>query len=552
MSVLPYVRSILLILIFGLVVAGCESIADSGIPTLAGSATPGPIEPVNTNPLPSPSSTPAEALVWISPAIPEELRVQVERLEQSRGRPVRFTEDLSTADVRVEMLPERALTEWVYVVAAPFPTVTDQISSDQLSQTWSGQSSSLSLAISPELSWTLKGYWGSPAAVGVDIIERESLLEYAWEKPNTWSIIPFQDLKPRWKVIELDSQSPISSDFDSKNYPLLVPYGLSGDPALVADLAHQLAWPSSNYDPEKMTVVLMTGVSALTRATAWRMNGKGIEYPGLLIGDWMREPDFSHISHEVAFSESCPPADPSQKTLRFCADPDHLQLFEDLEVDLIELTGNHVMDWKEDALLYSLDLYEQRDMMTFGGGRTLDESIQPVRVEHNGNKIAWLGCNAAGPSFAWAQPDRAGATPCFDERVLSLASSLSEQGYMLIFTFQWGESESNRPLPLQVEAFREVASAGAVIVQGSQAHRPQSIEFQGESFIHYGLGNLFFDQMQTWPNRQEFLDRHVFYNGSYISTQLLTAILEDYSQPRPTTEQEREALLSEIFQASGW
>jgi poly-gamma-glutamate synthesis protein (capsule biosynthesis protein) len=320
----------------------------------------------------------------------------------------------------------------------------------------------------------------------------------------------------------------------------------------MADIARQLDWPGSNYDPEKMTVVLMTGVSALTRATAWRMNGKGVEYPGLLIGDWMREADFTHVSHEVAFSEDCPLADPGQQTLRFCADPDHFQLLRDLEVDLVELTGNHVMDWKAGALLYTLDLYHQNGMQTFGGGRDLGGSLQPVLVEHHGNRIAWFGCNAAGPSFSWATPDRPGSTPCSDERVLGQVSSLAKLGYLPIFTFQWGESESITPLPFQVDAFQQAAEAGAVIVQGSQAHRPQTMAFAEGSFIHYGLGNLFFDQMQTWANRQEFLDRHVFYDGRHISTQLLTAILEDYAQPRPTSQLEREAMLAEIFAASGW
>ena len=78
------------------------------------------------------------------------------------------------------------------------------------------------------------------------------------------------------------------------------------------------------------------------------------------------------------------------------------------------------------------------------------------------------------------------------------------------------------------------------------------MEFYGEGFIHHGLGNLFFDQMHTLGNRQEFLDRHVFYDGRHISIELLTAMLEDFSQPRPMTPTEREDLLTEIFEASGW
>ena len=131
-------------------------------------------------------------------------------------------------------------------------------------------------------------------------------------------------------------------------------------------------------------------------------------------------------------------------------------------------------------------------------------------------------------------------------------SALREQGYLVVFTFQWPESISPYPLPDQVIDFRQAAGAGAVIVNGSQAHRPQAMEFYSGSFIHYGLGNFFFDQMHDLALRQEFVDRHVFYHGRHISTELLTAMLEDYAQPRPMTAEERGQLLEEIFRVSGW
>jgi poly-gamma-glutamate synthesis protein (capsule biosynthesis protein) len=97
-----------------------------------------------------------------------------------------------------------------------------------------------------------------------------------------------------------------------------------------------------------------------------------------------------------------------------------------------------------------------------------------------------------------------------------------------------------------------MADAGAVIVSGSQAHHPQAIEFYNDSFIHYGLGNLFFDQMWSLGTRQIMVDRHVIYGGRHISTELLTYMLENWSQPRPTTEAERRQLLGSVFSASGW
>ena len=80
------------------------------------------------------------------------------------------------------------------------------------------------------------------------------------------------------------------------------------------------------------------------------------------------------------------------------------------------------------------------------------------------------------------------------------------------------------------------------------------MEFYQNTFIHYGLGNLFFDQMDNpvVGTRREFIDRHVFYNGKYLGTELLTALLEDYAKPRPMTAEERQSFLEDIFSAAGW
>jgi poly-gamma-glutamate synthesis protein (capsule biosynthesis protein) len=107
-----------------------------------------------------------------------------------------------------------------------------------------------------------------------------------------------------------------------------------------------------------------------------------------------------------------------------------------------------------------------------------------------------------------------------------------------------------------LEDFHRVADAGASIVSGSQAHFAQTMEFYGDSFIHYGLGNLFFDQMGDIPYhpgiRREFIDRYTIYNGKLISVELLTTMLVDYSRPRLMTSAERASFLNEYFHHSGW
>ncbi|HEX9681023.1 MAG TPA: CapA family protein, partial [Anaerolineales bacterium] len=197
-------------------------------------------------------------------------------------------------------------------------------------------------------------------------------------------------------------------------------------------------------------------------------------------------------------------------------------------------------------------LYRGAGMATFAGGANLEEARTPVRIEHNGNRIALLGCNIAGPERALASDEAPGGMPCDYDSLTATLADLRREGYLPIFTFQWYEAYRDTPLPNQRDAFRRMIDAGAAIVSGSQAHQPQAYERYGDGWIHYGLGNLFFDQMWSIATRQEMLDRYVFYDGRHLSTEVLTAYLEDFAQPRPMTADERAAFLAQIFKASGW
>jgi poly-gamma-glutamate synthesis protein (capsule biosynthesis protein) len=178
--------------------------------------------------------------------------------------------------------------------------------------------------------------------------------------------------------------------------------------------------------------------------------------------------------------------------------------------------------------------------------------------EVNGNKIAFIGCNKPDVNrFPTATETKPGAAPCDFEYLTSKINQLKAEGYLVISTFQWNESYDSYPSPQQIRDFQLMADSGASIVSGSQAHYAQKMEFRGEAFIHYGLGNMFFDQMgdQSWMPRgirRVFLDRYIIYDGKLISVELIPAMMEDYSRPRPMTEFERSGFLQEYFYYSGW
>ena len=511
-----------------------------------------------TPPVKAPSSTPfqpAEATeapivlpVWISPAVPEQLRETLIPILQDPDQPFTLVEDYGSALVRVEPDADVPLSTWVYAVVGPFPTIPDEITFGDLMTIWLGDEGTILL--SPATLSAMETIFGAPGGENIEIIADDALLRAAWERKPILGIVPFEELDPLWKVMKVEGTSPIHMDFAIETYPIHTTFGLNGDPVAREMLRMKLNWPNGNRDPDKMTSLLMTGVTALTRATAWRMEQRGITWPGELIVDWTREADISHVSNEVSFTDSCPPPDPSPATMRFCSDPAYIELLEYLGVDIVELTGNHNVDWNVEPYLFSLQLYDEKGFQTFAGGENLVDALEPLILEHNGNRLGFMGCNAVGPSYALATETQPGAVPCNNEDLWKIVDQLREEGVLPIVTFQWAEGSAL--LTPQREAFQAAIDAGAIIVSGSQAHQPMGFEFYSDGFIHYGLGNLFFDQMQSEANRSEFLDRHVFYDGRHISTELLTAFLENYAQPRPMTEQERVDLLTRVFKSSGW
>ena len=439
---------------------------------------------------------------------------------------------------------------WIYVLVSPFPTVKDGVTSDEIRSLWTKGGTPLLMAESTLGAFT--AIWGEPASGFVRSVPIEQLLDTAWTE-SAWAIVPFESLDPKWKVLTVDGQSPIRKNFDAANYPLIVDFAL--EPAEIVDSS---SWTLTNYDPAKLTTIIMTGVTALVRATAVTMELKGSTYPGEKMRDVFREADIMHVSNEIPFFTGCPYPKSDAGALVFCSDPKYMDLLIDIGTDVIELTGNHFADYGPNAMYETLDIYRANNLPYFGGGQDLQDSLKPALFEVNGNKIAFVGCNKPDMNrFPTATDFQPGAAPCNFEYLPQMINSLKAQGYVVISTFQWNESYDYLPAPEQRNDFRLMADSGASIVSGSQAHYAQMMEFHGDSFIHYGLGNLFFDQMgdQDWmpPGiRRLFFDRYVIYDGELVGVELITAMLEDYSRPRIMTDEERAGFLQEYFYYSGW
>lgn len=538
------------------VAATVEVAAATPIPP---SATPSPLPTPTPIPSTTPTVTPIPPItVSAEVGIPEELIAAAQTL--TTAHPTQFTwlTDPTQAELVLAVLPatesnaprntHHVLATWIYALVAPFPTIPDELPLAEVQQAWQEGT----LTVDPATQAVLQAWWGESNAAALPI-PSEQLIAALWENRPAWGIVPFPALDPQLKVMRPDGQpSPIDLEFDPATYPLAVQVEVRGGDDAAATFLSLWDGPTTNRDDDRITHLAMTGPAGFSRATAVRMERHGIQYPGEEVAPLLRAVDLAHMSHENPFVTDCPPPEPTGGTT-FCANDRYIELMAYMGIDINEMTGNHLNDWGEPNLQHTFDLFESYGIQTFGGGRDIEHARQPLLIEHNGNRLAFVGCNPVGPSYDWAREDYAGSLPCDDYTFIhNLISQLDAQGYIVISTLQFLEHFMYEVWAEQRQAFDGLANAGADVVSGSQGHHPQAFNFVNGGFVHYGLGNFMADQMWSIPTRQQFIDIYTIYEGRVLSVQLWTGMIEDYGRPRPMTPTEREELLRLVFEASGW
>ncbi len=419
----------------------------------------------------------------------------------------------------------------LFVPAAAFPSLQTSVTSGELEALFDGRASRR-LVLDQDTAAALRraGVPIQPARV----VAPDQLVRALWQERTAFTLLPLGALSPRLRALWVDDE-PVFGQLD--HYPFW----------LASDL------PA--YAPDRLTRLTVSGVTALARGTLSALDRFGIEHAASGIASYVAQSDFFHVSNEVSFAPTCPQLTPEVLggATSFCSKRDHFELFRRLGVRVVELSGNHNNDYGYTAYAETFAWYLTNGMHTVGGGRDLSEARQPLRLTHNGNRIGWVSCNVVGPYYALANDDpasaggvRGGAAPCDWDALAEAFAALKGDTDVRLATFQQREVEDYRPLPEQPAQFRRFAELGAHYVGGTAAHKPQSYAFHGDSVLHYGLGNLFFDQ-PFWGNVRFFMDTLLIYEGQLLGIELFAGIIEDNVRPRLMTAEERENFLFFIF-----
>ncbi len=562
------------------VLAGCSqgalepvaTVVPPTAPATTGAATaPLPTKTLAPSATAEPTATPTPAYETLGLAVPEGLTVLGEALDtalfaldlEANGY-VLEPADASDAPLSISVLggleaaPDDAyLFGWRYYAAvAPFDTVEDLVAENDLRQRWRDGVPG-ALVVDADTAAVLTAAWGAGQP---QVVAGDALLAALKADRGAVGIVPFEALEPTLKVLSFGGPSVFDAALEPTAYPLAFSLTLQGDQAqMVGPLLAPETSGWENRDASRLTRLVMTGVTAMCRLTAARMETYGTTYPALVIGEELSKADITHVSNEVPFVSGCP-VDTSADNLTFCSDYDYWDALEAIGTDVVGLSGNHVNDFGYDGARESIAYYRERGIPIYGSGLNETEACAPMFYEHNGNRLAFLAALAYEPSYAWATDDLPGACYFYHNKEALLASvaelAADPEVDMVLVELQYEETYVPYPTDNQVIEFRELRAAGADIVTGVQSHVPQAWEPYGQGdeggsgIIVYGLGNLFFDQMWSWETRTGLIARHTIYEGRLINSEVLTTVLEDYAQPRWAGADERVEILTRIFDAA--
>ncbi len=503
-----------------------------------------------------PTATPTPVRLVIAADVPPTARAAVEA--RLRGQSVVFVQPGDAAQVTLTAKSQPGavlLSEQVFVVVDRFQTLRTGIGIDAVRALWQGQPTgdgAARLLIPEEAAPALAAILGQPAA-SVQARPFGSLVATLSSDAHALAIVPFDRLTPRLSALPLDGVNLLSREANVESYPLKLRIFVRGDDTAIVGLLADLraALPATNREAARLSSIIMTGTTAIARTSAYMIEQKkDPALPARVVGPVLAAADITHVSNEISFMDGCTPV---LNTMSFCSKPSYLAALKLAGVDIVGLTGNHLLDFGAAPFLKTLDIYDAAGMRYYGGGRNASEAGKTLLLTDHGNRLAFIGMNSFGPKSVWATARTPGANRYDMEGLQQAIAEARQQADVVLVELQGEETYEYAPSKNNQLQFRGALAAGADVVTGVQAHHPQAIEFgaDGRGLILYGLGNLFFDQMFDPGVRQGLVARHTVYAGRLIQTELLTTMLEDYVQPRWATAAERRQILDAVFAASG-
>ena len=307
-------------------------------------------------------------------------------------------------------------------------------------------------------------------------------------------------------VTSTDSPTPELLQTSSST-PIQIPAATTTPPFQAAD-PDPSPTTTSTSKTERRVTLMAVGDIMLGRTIGELIEEEGFEAPFLYTAETLNQADLTIGNLECPISTQ---GTPEGKKYTFCAPLAAGQSLAYAGFDLVSLANNHTLDYGESALQETMDTLAENGILWAGAGMDADSAYQPVFIEINGLRLAFLAFMdipltedfdylswEAGdnqPGVAWAHADKISECVRQAKVEADIVIVLVHNGYEIV---QKVSSEQQEVAHLAIDS-------GASLVIGSHPHVLQRIEEYNGSLIVYSMGNFVFDNFLFPPNYSAIL-----------------------------------------------
>ena len=381
-----------------------------------------------------------------------------------------------------------------------------------------------------------------------EIITQKELSNNISNNKKSLFILSIKELNPKLKAIAIDGNNPLSKDFKINKYPLLDIFWLRSDnPRLTQKIKDILG--DSNYNPNLIHDIIVTGTSTVGARTEYLIYQRNHDpiFPIRPMIKILKNADIAHISNESVFVKGCTQA---PQTLSFCGPTESFQMLTEAGIDVVGLTGNHILDYGLQNFYNTLNLYKQHNIKYFGGGKNYKEAHTPAILKVGNKKVAFLGYNFIPPYTYYATTYKGGSAQYSPEILKHDISEARKKADFVFIDMQWGNEYQHTHLPIQEYYGHLAIDDGATVVTGVHPHYTQGIEYYKNGIIFYSIGNFLFDQLHQNETREGVIVRHIFYDNKYLGYQLIPTRIANNLQVNVAPDNRKNVILNTIYQFS--
>jgi poly-gamma-glutamate capsule biosynthesis protein CapA/YwtB (metallophosphatase superfamily) len=207
---------------------------------------------------------------------------------------------------------------------------------------------------------------------------------------------------------------------------------------------------------------------------------------------------------------------------------------------VVSMASNHALDWGSDALIDCIARLRRDGMAAPGAGADIEEARQPVLIERDGTRVAFLSYCSVAPKGYYASKGKPGVapmraithyepleddqpgTPCeiFTypvsedlEELLADIRRARQSSDIVILSLHWGIHYFRAAIGYQPAVAHAAVDAGADLILGHHPHMLKGIEVYKGKVIFYSLGNFAFDSHPKAVDTVWYGHRRKVYEG---------------------------------------